>query len=174
MSTVHCDPWRASIAHLLCAEPIPCPTTWPAARTRRVLAADDDRADGATGTSPAEREVLGLLGPRSMTPAELAEALDVRAGTLYTRTSRMQAKGLIVRVGAQWAAAAPVHAAAPATGGAPRIERSTARARGRGCCSELRSHTTPTKLEELLGAAPCDGFVTDSRNPGASDLPMAH
>jgi DNA-binding Lrp family transcriptional regulator len=48
-----------------------------------------------------------------MTPAELAAALDVRAGTLYTRTSRMQAKGLIVRVGAQWAAADLVRAAVP-------------------------------------------------------------
>jgi DNA-directed RNA polymerase specialized sigma24 family protein len=119
MSTVHRDPWRASIAHLLCAEPIPCPTTWPAARTRRVLAADDDRADRATGTSPAEREVLGLLGPRSMTPAELAEALDVRAGTLYTRTSRMQAKGLIVRDGARWSAAAAELAPRPSAFTAP-------------------------------------------------------
>jgi DNA-directed RNA polymerase specialized sigma24 family protein len=102
--TQHRDPWPEAIALLFGVQPAP-PQAWPPAHTRRVLAADDDRADGATGTSPAEREVLGLLGPRSMTPAELAEALDVRAGTLYTRTSRMQAKGLIVRYGAQWSAA---------------------------------------------------------------------
>jgi DNA-directed RNA polymerase specialized sigma24 family protein len=111
--TQHRDPWPEAIALLFGVQPAP-PQAWPPARTRRILAADDDRADCATGTSPAEREVLGLLGPRSMTPAELAEALDVRAGTLYTRTSRMQAKGLIVRVGAQWAAAELVCAAVPA------------------------------------------------------------
>jgi hypothetical protein len=99
------DPWPETIALLFGVQPAP-PQAWPPARTRRILAADDDRADGATGTSPAEREVLGLLGPRSMTPTELAAALDMRPGSLYTRTSRMQAKGLLVMCGSRWSSAA--------------------------------------------------------------------
>jgi predicted Rossmann fold nucleotide-binding protein DprA/Smf involved in DNA uptake len=111
--THHRDPWPETIALLFGVQPA-APERWPMARTRRVLASSDDQAEDACGVSAAEREVLGLLGRESMTPAELAEALDVRAGTLYTRTSRMQAKGLIVRVGAQWAAADLVRAAVPA------------------------------------------------------------
>jgi hypothetical protein len=115
------DPWLQTIDVLICAFAVPA-ISWPAGRTRRVVAADDPADDEPLtnkphtlclprlGRSATDSDILAaLIAAGGASAPMLAEALHVHRQTAWQRLQRLEGAGLVLRAGGAWQAARVPH-----------------------------------------------------------------
>ena len=90
------DPWFYVTAQLLGTYSAPA-VRWPRDRVHRIVARDDSDEAPAPALTPAEAQLLAAITRGLARPPELAAELGLDVGTVSTRLTRMQGRGLVRR-----------------------------------------------------------------------------